>query len=158
MRVVSLDGGVNGLTAVTCRSPRGGVSFDVQHLFLFTGANPNTEWLKGCNRTIDDKGFIVTGSAVHDGYEDVDLTLETSVTGVFAIGDVRSGSPGASRRPSARAPLSSGRFTACCASASGGRVALRPRAVSRVVVFGVEVVESTRAQTSSFFANSPQIR
>jgi thioredoxin reductase (NADPH) len=91
-QVVSLDGDVNGLTAVNCRSPRGGVSFDVQHLFLFTGADPNTEWLTGCNVTTDDKGFILTGSAVHDGYEDVDLTLETSVPGVFAIGDVRSGS------------------------------------------------------------------
>ncbi|MPW19294.1 hypothetical protein GCT13_20925 [Paraburkholderia sp. CNPSo 3157] len=49
-------------------------------------------WLEGCSVETDDKGFIRTGSAVHAGYEDVDLTLETSVPGVFAIGDVRSGS------------------------------------------------------------------
>ncbi|MBN3762117.1 FAD-dependent oxidoreductase [Burkholderia sp. Ac-20365] len=90
--VVSLAGDDSGLTAVHCKSPQGAVSFDVKHLFLFTGADPNTDWLKGCNVETDDKGFIRTGSSVHDGYEDVDLTLETSVPGVFAIGDVRSGS------------------------------------------------------------------
>ena len=90
--VVSLSGDESALTAVHCRSPRGDVTFDVKHLFLFTGADPNTEWLAGCNVKTDGKGFILTGSSVHDGYEDVDLTLETSVPGVFAIGDVRSGS------------------------------------------------------------------
>jgi thioredoxin reductase (NADPH) len=90
--VVSLSGDETALTAVHCRSPQGDVTFDVKHLFLFTGADPNTEWLAGCNVRTDGKGFILTGSSVHDGYEDVDLTLETSVPGVFAIGDVRSGS------------------------------------------------------------------
>ncbi|MBP0590917.1 FAD-dependent oxidoreductase [Paraburkholderia sp. LEh10] len=90
--VVSLSGDESSLTAVNCKSPQGDVSFDVKHLFIFTGADPNTDWLEGCNVETDDKGFIRTGSSVHDGYEDVDLTLETSVPGVFAIGDVRSGS------------------------------------------------------------------
>jgi thioredoxin reductase (NADPH) len=90
--VVSLTGDEVGLTTVNCRSPRGELSFEVKHLFLFTGADPNTDWLEGCNVQTDSKGFILTGSSVHDGYEDVDLTLETSVPGVFAIGDVRSSS------------------------------------------------------------------
>ncbi len=55
----------------------------LRHLFLFIGADPNAGWLKGCVDT-DDKGFIVTGVAA--------LALQTSRTGVFAIGDVRAGS------------------------------------------------------------------
>jgi thioredoxin reductase (NADPH) len=52
-------------------------------LFLFIGADPNTDWLKDCVDT-DDKGFIVTGGGAR--------SLETSLPGVFAIGDVRAGS------------------------------------------------------------------
>ena len=47
------------------------------------GADPNTDWLKDCVDT-DDKGFIVTGGGAR--------SLETSLPGVFAIGDVRAGS------------------------------------------------------------------
>jgi thioredoxin reductase (NADPH) len=57
-------------------------------VFLFIGADPNTSWLKGSEVDLDDKGFVRT---------DRDLRtpgrpLETSCPGVFAIGDVRSGS------------------------------------------------------------------
>ena len=55
----------------------------MRHLFLFIGADPNAGWLQGCVET-DDKGFIVTGRGA--------LPLETSLPGVFAIGDVRAGS------------------------------------------------------------------
>jgi len=55
----------------------------IRHLFLFIGAEPNAGWLRGCTET-DEKGFIVTGKGA--------LSLETNVTGVFAIGDVRAGS------------------------------------------------------------------
>jgi thioredoxin reductase (NADPH) len=60
----------------------------VRHLFLFIGAEPNTGWLSGSGVTLDAKGFVVSGgdaSSVHG-------SLETSRRGVFAIGDVRSGS------------------------------------------------------------------
>jgi thioredoxin reductase (NADPH) len=63
-----------------------------RHLFLFTGAAPNTAWLKGCNVSVDDKGFVLTGTHVPEGGTTYTLPLQTSVNGVFAIGDVRSGS------------------------------------------------------------------
>lgn len=54
---------------------------DVRHLFLFIGADPATEWLADCGVALDGKGFVRTGAG-----------FETSLPGVFAIGDVRSGS------------------------------------------------------------------
>src|SRR5438309_2263527 len=57
----------------------------IRNVFLFLGADPATEWLKGCAVAFDDKGFVRTGAGGR-------LPLETSVPGVFAIGDVRSGS------------------------------------------------------------------
>jgi thioredoxin reductase (NADPH) len=57
----------------------------IRHVFLFLGADPSTEWLKDCDVTLDAKGFVVTG-------KDDGLSLQTSVPGVFAIGDVRAGS------------------------------------------------------------------
>ena len=57
---------------------------NAQHMFLFIGADPNTQWL---DRRIglDSKGFVTTGS-------NLQLPLATSSAGVFAIGDVRCGS------------------------------------------------------------------
>ncbi len=57
--------------------------YALKHLFLFIGADPNTDWLQGC-LAIDDKGFVVTGLNGRP--------LETSVPGIFAIGDVRANS------------------------------------------------------------------
>ena len=55
----------------------------IRHLFLFTGADPNTDWLEGSGIALDAKGFVLTGNG---------RPLQTSMHGVFAIGDVRSGS------------------------------------------------------------------
>jgi thioredoxin reductase (NADPH) len=60
----------------------------VRHLFLFIGADPNTDWLSGSGVALDPKGFVLTGNEAHGSRR----PLETSVPGVFAIGDVRSGS------------------------------------------------------------------
>lgn len=69
------------------------MAVSMRHVFLFIGAAPNTEWLRACNVETDAKGFILTGyEAHHSCTERADYTLETSVPGVFAIGDVRSGS------------------------------------------------------------------
>jgi thioredoxin reductase (NADPH) len=57
---------------------------DIGHLFLFIGAEPNTDWLQGSGVALDEKGFIITGNDRHE--------LATSRDGVFAIGDVRAGS------------------------------------------------------------------
>jgi thioredoxin reductase (NADPH) len=76
--------GANGdLEAVTLTS---GERLSFSFLFLFLGALPCTEWL-GDVVARDEKGFILTGAAA-----DADYLLETSVPGVFAAGDVRSGS------------------------------------------------------------------
>jgi thioredoxin reductase (NADPH) len=62
------------------------------HLFLFIGAEPNTGWLRRCGVSLDSKGFVLTGTDVGAVAVTRTLPLETSVDGVFAIGDVRSGS------------------------------------------------------------------
>jgi thioredoxin reductase/CRP-like cAMP-binding protein len=74
-----------GLTGVVFRDRKDGSTKGcaVRYLFVFIGADPNTKWLAGCVET-DGKGFVVTGKGP--------LALETTRPGVFAIGDVRSGS------------------------------------------------------------------
>lgn len=63
----------------------------MRHLFLFIGADPCTGWMEGCNIAMDDRGFVLTGKAAGP-LADASLSLQTSQAGVFAIGDVRSGS------------------------------------------------------------------
>ncbi|MEM5429675.1 FAD-dependent oxidoreductase [Cupriavidus oxalaticus] len=66
-------------------------SMTTHHLFVFIGAEPNNSWLMSCGVSLDDKGFVLTGSDIADPLLNA-LPLQTSVEGVFAIGDVRSGS------------------------------------------------------------------
>jgi thioredoxin reductase (NADPH) len=71
----------------------------IRHIFLMTGASPNTTWLAGCV-ALDDKGFVKTGFDITpDELKTAGWVLprpprlmETSLPGVFAVGDVRSGS------------------------------------------------------------------
>jgi thioredoxin reductase (NADPH) len=65
----------------------------IRHLFLMTGADPNTGWLGGCLE-LDDKRFIKTGSDVGTAWplRRPPYMLETSLPGVFAVGDIRAGS------------------------------------------------------------------
>jgi thioredoxin reductase (NADPH) len=66
----------------------------LRHLFLFIGADPNTDWLAK-RVAVDNKGFVITGRDFAPTDEPINrapLPLETSVAGVFAIGDVRAGS------------------------------------------------------------------
>ena len=67
-------------------------SFDVCNLFLFVGADPATRWLDGCGVTLDRAGFVVTGAQSEQNHGRPVPPLETSVPGVFAVGDVRAGS------------------------------------------------------------------
>jgi len=68
----------------------------LRHLFLFIGADPNTDWLGECGVAVDAKGFVMTGGAgdgdVWQRFGRLPSPLETSVPGVFAVGDVRSDS------------------------------------------------------------------
>jgi thioredoxin reductase (NADPH) len=81
------DGGV--LETIRLRNLKTGAETReaIRHLFLFIGAAPNTDWLAGSGIELEAKGFIVTGDAVGAGHD-----LETSLPGVFAIGDIRAGS------------------------------------------------------------------
>lgn len=71
----------------------------IRNMFLMTGADPNTGWLDGC-LALDPKGFIKTGldlsledlNSAHWPIARQPYLLETSLPGVFAVGDVRSGS------------------------------------------------------------------
>lgn len=66
---------------------------DTKHLFLMTGAAPNTAWLSGCV-ALDSKQFVKTGADVVENWRlpRPPYLLETSLPGVFAVGDVRAGS------------------------------------------------------------------
>ena len=93
--VVGLEGtGEGSLERVRWRSRLGGdeVAFDIRNLFLFVGADPATGWLDGCGVMVDRGGFVVTGALCRKGDGREVSMLETSVPGVFAVGDVRSGS------------------------------------------------------------------
>jgi thioredoxin reductase (NADPH) len=88
--VTGLEGSDGMLDAIRWRHGASGgeVRRPIRHLFLFIGAEPNTDWLAGSGIALDGKGFVLTGS-------DLDETrrgLESSRKGIFAIGDVRAGS------------------------------------------------------------------
>ena len=86
---------VDGLTAVTWRNNETGVEEKrpIRHVFLFVGADPETRWLEGCGVALDKHGFVLTGQATASlAAGHVPAPLESSVPGVFAVGDVRSGS------------------------------------------------------------------
>src|ERR1700730_1867480 len=67
-------------------------TLEIRNLFLFVGADPATGWLDGCGVTVDRGGFVVTGAQSEQNQGRPVPPLETSVPGVFAVGDVRSGS------------------------------------------------------------------
>jgi thioredoxin reductase (NADPH) len=87
---VSAVEGSNGmLEAIRWRLQSGEeVRRALRHLFLFIGARPNTDWLAGSGIALDAKGFVLTGREAGRDRR----ALETSLPGVFAIGDVRAGS------------------------------------------------------------------
>jgi len=83
----------DGLTAVTWRNSRKVLEEQrpMRHVFLFVGADPETDWLNSCGVALDSHGFVLTGNACSSVAPGV-TSLESSVPGVFAVGDVRSGS------------------------------------------------------------------
>jgi thioredoxin reductase (NADPH) len=99
-QITALEGKGRLERVTWCTGPKGEPqTHAIRHVFLMTGAVPNTEWLQGCV-ALDDKGFVRTGPDLHveDGVPDgwplsrPPLHLETTIPGIFAVGDVRCGS------------------------------------------------------------------
>ena len=92
-------GGESSLESAVVVDNRSGerVELPVRAAFVFIGASPNTSWLDACVAT-DEDGFVLTGAALGDDDReafvdgDAPYFLETSQRGIFAVGDVRSGS------------------------------------------------------------------
>ncbi|ESX70047.1 hypothetical protein X759_22880 [Mesorhizobium sp. LSHC420B00] len=87
-QITALEGDDGNLGKVRWRNRDTETARPIRHLFLFIGADPNTDWLAQCGVALDAKGFVRTGPDI--GQERG--ALETNRGGVFAIGDVRSGS------------------------------------------------------------------
>jgi thioredoxin reductase (NADPH) len=97
--IVALEG-ADDLEGVTWRSADGKVTTaPIRHVFMMTGANPNTGWLQNCV-ALDEKGFVKAGpdllpsDLAASGWplSRPPLLFETNRPGVFAVGDVRAGS------------------------------------------------------------------
>jgi len=98
-QLTALDGS-DRLERVSWSSGNGELEVsDLRHVFLMTGAQPNTGWLQGCV-ALDDHGFVKTGpdlgekqlADAHWSLPRPPYLLESSVPAVFAAGDVRAGS------------------------------------------------------------------
>jgi thioredoxin reductase (NADPH) len=98
-QIVGLEGSA-GLEGVTWKDAGGKLTtVPIRHVFMMTGANPNTGWLRGCV-ALDEKGFVKAGpdllpadlAASEWLLRRPPLLFETNRPGVFAVGDVRAGS------------------------------------------------------------------
>ena len=88
-KLTALEGDEAGLTTVTVRKGHRNEEekIETRHLLLFIGADPATAWLAQSGVVLDDKSFVPTGRLVNAAHGH-----ETNLAGIFAIGDVRSGS------------------------------------------------------------------
>ena len=85
--VSGLEGSNGRLEAIRCRNRKTGAETrrQIRYLFSFIGAEPNTEWLRTSGIKLDERGFVLTGEPAQSTF-----SLETSRSGIFAVGDVRS--------------------------------------------------------------------
>jgi thioredoxin reductase (NADPH) len=68
-----------------------GTEAPIRNVFLFVRVGPTTEWLQGCGVEVGKGGFVMTGDQLGEDESHVSSPLESSVPGVFAVGDVQSG-------------------------------------------------------------------
>jgi thioredoxin reductase (NADPH) len=93
--IVGLRGSADtGLQGVRWRCSATGAEDNdaIRNVFLFIGADPATDWLAGCGVEVDRSGFVITGPKCSFGPASAGDPLQSSVAGVFAVGDARSGS------------------------------------------------------------------
>jgi thioredoxin reductase (NADPH) len=93
--IVALEGKrETGLERVRWRNRATGAETEapIRNVFLFVGADPATSWLAGCGVEVDKNGFVITGARRLENLPANETALESSVPGVFAVGDVRFGS------------------------------------------------------------------
>ncbi len=101
--IVAIEGCDEGVGGVQWHNRKDGSKHTkpIRRIFMFVGADPNTDWLENCGVKVNDKGFVCTGidllpvDYVQSTYLKNDhhpLPLETSIPGVFAIGDARASS------------------------------------------------------------------
>jgi len=122
-KVMALEGKHGFLESIRWRQGGAEVTRPVHHLFLFIGAEPNSNWLTNAGVALDGRGFVLTGGAAGG------RILETSRAGIFAVGDIRSGS--AKRVATAvgdGAQVVANLHDYLASGAAGGSVAPRPEA------------------------------
>ena len=93
--ITALHGDDDGaLAAVSWRHRQSGIEqrAEIRNLFLFVGADPETAWLESCAVAVDTSGFVLTGATGGGAEGHRPSALESSIPGLFAVGDVRSGS------------------------------------------------------------------
>jgi thioredoxin reductase (NADPH) len=101
--IFAIDGCAEGVSGVRWRNRASGheETKSIRRVFLFVGADPNTHWLANCGVKVNARGFVCTGvdlapaefvRSPQAAGERHPFPLETSVSGVFAIGDVRASS------------------------------------------------------------------
>jgi thioredoxin reductase (NADPH) len=93
--ITGLVGDADGrLASISWRDRRSNTETNhaTRNVFVFVGADPETGWLRGCDVVLDGHGFVVTGKAADGSNSQVAAALQSSVPGIFAVGDVRSGS------------------------------------------------------------------
>jgi thioredoxin reductase (NADPH) len=92
--VTRLSADTGRLAAVSWRESRSGAetAHQVRNLFVFVGADRETQWLRGCGVVLDANGFVVTGAPAQSAEGRLPVALKSSVLGVYAVCDVRSGS------------------------------------------------------------------